>query len=1065
MVPIRYIALFAAWIIGCLFASLTPASEPADAQTAAAADVRFSRDVLPILSDRCFHCHGPDESDRQVDLRLDIRDEALADRGGYAAVVAHRPDESELIDRVTTDDEDLLMPPPDSHRKPLSQREIEILRNWIADGARWGKHWAFEPPVRPDPPTEAANPIDSFVQHRLDAEGMRLAPEATKPTLLRRVSFDLTGLPPTTAELDAFLKDDSPNAYEKAVDRLLQSEHYGERMAMWWLDAARYADTDGFQGDATRTNWPWRDWVIQAFNTNQPFDEFTIEQFAGDLLPKPTPEQILATCFHRNHMTNGEGGRDPEESRIDYVIDRVNTTGTVWLGLTLGCAQCHSHKFDPISHQDYYSLFAFFNSIDEDGKAGNNAKPYLKYKSPSVDRALQEAQRWADHRSTQESLAKAEAEQGFADWLDRQVTRVSSGFQPWHPLRARLLHSVEGTELAQHADGVIQASGPSPRQEDYKIVAPSDLPNITALKLEVFPHPSHTEGKWSRGESGTFILTNVKLQVQRRGDSQVREIDIESAVANLEQPVKARTYGNVKDTLDDDPRNGWTIAWDKESDHPPHAVAVFALAQPLTLAADEELIFWMLHRSTDGDANIGRFRLSLTDQPGAAVRGVEKMPLEELAAVVVDLTADAPCDADGPCGTDAAVPVVAAEIHALTDGKLRQKLVEQYLFDQRGFQIAKREADRARSQLASVKKAAGELNVMVLGERSESRPTHILERGVWDQRGEIVSRAVPDAILPWTTEETPTRLDLARWIVDAKNPLTARVIANHLWQIGFGSGLVRTPEDFGLQGEFPTHPELLDWLAVELIDSGWDVRHLLRRIVSSATYRQSSDVSAELLAADPDNRLLARGARFRLPSWMIRDAALQSSGLLNTAIGGPPVLPYQPEGVWEEIFMGRFTYEPSPGPAQYRRTLYAFWRRSSSPTFLFDSAQRRVCEVSTMRTNTPLHALTLLNDTGMLEAAGELACWAIVSLDQPGERLTAIFRRIVSRFPNDVELGVLSEHLNRASDHYRHSPTDAAELLSVGQAELADAGDSAEIAAYMTVASLIFNLDEAMTHE
>jgi hypothetical protein len=1037
--------------------------EPADYGHSSPTTIRFSRDVLPILSDRCFHCHGPDESDRQADLRLDVRDEAIADQGGYRAIHPGLPDQSNLIERITAGDEDVLMPPPDSHRKPLSQTEIAILRDWIAEGAQWGRHWAFEPPVRPPlpqssvPDGQPGNPIDALIQQRLTSAGLQMSPPASKPTLLRRVSFDLTGLPPTAEELDAFLQDDSPNAYEKAVDRLLQSKHHGERMAMWWLDAARYADTDGFQGDATRTNWPWRDWIVEAFNRNQPFDQFTIEQFAGDLLPHPTPEQIIATCFHRNHMTNGEGGRDPEESRVDYVIDRVNTTGTVWLGMTFGCAQCHSHKFDPISHEDYYSLFAFFNSIDEDGKAGNAAKPYLKYMSSQVEEVITEAQRWSAYCSQREAAARADAERGFTDWLTEQVSRVAMGLEPWQPVIAQTMVSAEGTVLTQGVDGSIQTSGPKPRQDDYQIVARTDLPGITALRLEVLPHDSHTESKWSRGATGTFILTNVKLQVRRLGDSQVREVEIESAVANREEPAKGRAYGNVKDTLDDDPRNGWTTSWDDgQSDHP---TAVFALSQPLTLAEDEEFIFWMLHRSTDGDANIGRFRLSVSDQPGGAVRSVDPMPIERLAAVVAATNTADPSSQDKLSATDLG-------IGNRIDRELRQELLQQYLFTHSAYQQIRRQSDTARRWLAEVKKAAGELSVMVLAERAQPRPTHILERGVWDQPGKSVGPDLPQAILPWNDSDPPTRLDLANWIVDRQNPLTSRVVANHLWQICFGAGLVRTPDDFGLQGEQPTHPELLDWLAVELLENGWDLRRLLKHIVTSDTYRQASDVPASLLEVDPENRLLARGARFRLPSWMIRDAALQASGLLNRTVGGPPVLPYQPAGVWEEIFMGRYTYDPTPGPAQYRRTLYAFWRRSSSPTFLFDSAQRRVCEVSMNRTNTPLHALTLLNDTGMLEASAVLAWSTSKQADPTTEsRLIELFRRIVSRSPSDYEMEMLHDLFNDALSHYRQSPVEATELLSIGQTDFGPMQDAAEVAAYMVVASMIFNLDEAITHE
>lgn len=1005
----------------------------------AAEEVRFSRDVLPILSDRCFHCHGPDPAHREADLRLDQREDAMADRGGYAAVTPGDPQASELLVRLSTDDPELQMPPPDSHRKSLTKSEIEILERWIAEGAAWGRHWAFEPPLRPPVPESHPHPIDAFVQQRLAMEEVEfgLSPEAPRATLIRRLSLDLIGLPPTIDEVDAFVADDSPDAYPRLVARLLNSPHYGERMAMWWLDAARYADTDGYQGDATRTNWPWRDWVVRAFNENRPFDQFTIEQFAGDLLPDATPEQILATCFHRNHMTNGEGGRDPEESRVDYVIDRVNTTGTVWLGLTLGCSQCHSHKFDPISHSDYYSLYAFFNSIDEDGRAGSGAKPYLKYRSPHVERAVAEAGNVVDARKPLEAAALRQATQEFEPWLIDQLAHVQEGFVPWQVLRANSLEGVEGTQLSQEPDGAIQTSGPNPRQDDYRIIAAPDLPRVTGLQLEVFPHESHTEGKLSRGASGEFVLTDVKLQIRREGSSQLRDIEIASAIADVEREAKGRNYGKVSDTLDDDPRNGWTT----ESHDPkqPHR-AVFALAEPLTLRPDEQLIFVLLHRSTEGDANIGRFRVSATDQPGPAVKTLGTMPLEELAATSLADSAKIPA-------------------------QLRQRLLDQFLVDHAPYQEAKEALERAQRQLAEVQRAAGDLSVMVLAEREEPRKTHILERGVWDAHGEEVSRKVPAAILAWPGERTQTRLDLAHWLVSEENPLTARVVVNHLWQLCFGAGLVRTPEDFGLQGEPPTHPALLDWLAVELIEHQWDLQHILRLIVTSETYRQSSHVSPELLLRDPENRLWARGARFRLPSWMIRDVALRTSGLLNPAVGGPPVMPYQPEGVWTEMFMGRYRYEPSQGAAQYRRTLYAFWRRSSSPTFLFDSAQRRVCEVGRRETNTPLHALTLLNDLSMLEASRELARSILPQESSPRSRLSTIFRAIVSRFPSERELEVLQREWERASQHYQAEPQDALRLLNLGQPSAEACSEPQALAAYMVAASLIFNLDEAMTHE
>jgi hypothetical protein len=962
----------------------------------ASASVSFSREVLPILSDNCFGCHGQDESHRSADLRLDTREGALA--------VLQSGD---FMDRITSDDPDEVMPPPKSHKPKLSEVQIGTLRRWINEGAVWGKHWAFEKPVKQ--PVEG-HPVDYFVEQQLINEGLMLSKPAPRHTLLRRLSFDLTGLPPDSS---AAAQD---NAVEATIDALLASPHFGERMAMWWLDAARYSDTDGFQQDAERTNWPWRDYVVDSFNANKPFDQFTIEQFAGDLLPNATAEQKLATCFHRNHMTNGEGGRDKEESRIDYVLDRVNTTGTVWMGLTLGCTQCHTHKFDPITHHDYYSMTAFFNSIEEDGSAGTKAKPYMSYTSPYAQRAVTEAKQLVEQRRPLEQAARSAAEKPFIAWLKEQEQRVGKGFTAWTVLRGAI-ESEEGTELKQTADGRVTAGGPNPKQDDYRLITTAPQGRITGLKLEVLP----LNGKLSRGKTGEFILTDVKVQARQQGSTQVRDISVANAVANKQAGSKPREYGDVKGTLDDDPRNGWTTkGLPQDATYEAH----YELAEPLMLAADEELVIVMFQRSTDGDANLASFRWSITGERGPAVREFGPAPLEELAA-----------------------------------GKPnRERLFAQFLEDHAPYQVAKSSLSRAEAQLKEVTAAAGKLNVQVLAERKEPRVTQVLLRGVWDKKGDVVKHDVPAAIAPWPEGAPRDRLGLAKWIVSRENPLTARVVVNHIWQMLFGHGLVRTPDDFGLQGQRPTHPELLDWLAVDFMQNGWDVKRLIKVLVTSKTYQQDSRAGQELIARDPQNRLLARGPRFRLPAWMIRDAALAASGLLNPALGGPPVRPHQPEGVWEEIFMGRFTYEPSQGAAQYRRTLYAFWRRSIAPTFLFDSAQRRVCEVGMTRTNTPLQALTLLNDQTMREAAQALAAMAIQHADESEKQLKALYLSVLSREPSAEELMIMQRELKRAEEHYATTPADAVSFL------VSDKADRRH-AALTLVASLVFNLDEAMTHE
>jgi len=949
-----------------------------------------------------------------ANLRLDTREGATAERKSGAAIVPGKPDDSRLMARIAPADPKRLMPPAYSHKDPLDARQVALFRAWIEQGAPWGKHWSFEQPVKPA--TNTAAPIDELVSRRLAREKLTLAAPATRATLARRLAFDLTGLPPTPVALEGFLNDKSPQAYERYVDKLLASENYGERMAMWWLDVARYADTDGFQADATRSNWPWRDWVVTAFNRNQPFNQFTIEQFAGDLLPNPTAEQRIATAFHRNHMTNGEGGRDPEESRVDYVIDRTNTTGAVWLGLTVGCTQCHSHKFDPISHNDYYSLTAFFNSIDEDGRAGKGAKPYFKYKSGYAAAAIAEVKTLLDARKKDEAAAKTAAEAPFKTWLAAQQEAVRGGFKAWRALVPVSLEAAEGTKLLAGADAVIAATGPNPRQDDYRVVAVMTGLRMTGIMLEVFPQ----EGKVSRGKSGEFILTDIKVQVRKTGSSQVRDIMVSGAVADYSADKKKNdNYGDIKDTLDDDPRNGWTT---KGADAKAPHTGVFEFAEPLQLAADEQLIFEMRHRSTLGDSNIACFRLSVTDQPGPAVQSVENAPLEQLAMGMND--------------------------------KVRQRLLEQFLISYAPYKKAKDALDRAQSQFDEVKGAAS-VDVMVLADRKEPRESNVLLRGQWDKKGDRVTPNIIPAVAPFPADAPRNRLGLAQWLVSRENPLTARVIVNQLWQLVFGMGLVKTTEDFGLQGEQPTHPELLDWLAVEFVESGWDVKHILRLLVNSATYKQRSEVTPELLAKDPENRLLARGPRYRLPSWMLRDVALSYAGLLNPAIGGPPVKPYQPDGVWEELFMGRFKYVASEGRSQYRRTLYAFWRRSIAPTFLFDSAQRRSCEVRLSRTNTPLQALTLLNDETYLEASRVIA--------EQVPSVNGIFERIVGRAPAAAEQAVLRREYSRARTLYSARPQESVKFLTVGQHK-ATAPD-AELAARMYVASMVLNLDEAITHE
>lgn len=1024
---------------------LTSGLQPA----AAVDDIRFGRDILPILAENCFACHGPDEEDRHAGLRLDTFEGATALIEGHAAVVPGDPAAGTLVQRIVSTDPDEVMPPPKSHKPPLDADQAALLVRWIEQGAPWGRHWSLElPQATPLPPITrpADNAIDAWINHQLEREGFEANGPAASHSRVRRLSFALTGLPPDPEDIERFVGDPSPETWRSMVRKYLDSPNYGERMAMWWLDAARYSDTDGFQIDENRTNWPWRDWVIDAFNSNMPFDRFTLEQFAGDLLPDPTPEQIIATAFHRHHMTNGEGGRDPEESRIDYVIDRINTIGSVWLGTTLACAHCHTHKYDPVSHAEYFSLAAFFNSIDEDGRAGRGAKPYHNYKSPHVARARGEA--GAVEAETKAALQQAReaATEPFIPWLDDRLVVVGDDYRTWHRF-GETAWSTDGTELVPdpRSEG-FRAQGPDPNHETYLVAGrmPDALERINGFRLHVLPVPEddlpdgidEQHGRLARGGDGWFVVSTMKARVRVEGSAITREIDLVHAVADVNDPgAKRRGYGNVQDTLNDDARNGWTTAQAAPGEA---RVAQFAFAEPWVPTEGEELVIEIGQRSTDGHANIARFRLEVIGEPGAAARSLGPTPLQRLAENPHQSAAD-------------------------VSGDLRKDLFEQFLVDHAPFQAAKARHDRAVAQLNEIKRSEG-VDVMVLAEREQPRPTHILIRGEWDQKGDVVEPGVIEALGPWPEGEPLNRIGLARWITSPENPMTARVIVNHLWTLMFGNGLVRTVDDFGLLGEHPSHPELLDHLALEFIASGWDVKAMIETMVTSEAWQRDSHVRPDHLERDPFNRLLARGPRFRLPSWMLRDAALHHADLLNDAIGGPPVRPYQPEGIWEEITMGRFTYHPSLGPAQYRRSVYAFWRRSSAPTFLFDSAQRRVCEVNVPRSNTPLHALVMLNEGTQLEAARALADVAMAqAADAAADRLRQIFEKVTARSPEEPEMAVLMREHVRALDHWQQHPDEARKFISVGQRPPAD--EPAATAAIMLIASMILNLDEAIHHE
>ncbi len=1013
--------------------------------TSADDSVSFRDEVLPLLSDRCFHCHGPDEVSREADLRLDVADSAIEDRGGYKAIEPGDAEASEVMARITAPaDDDLIMPPVAAGTKPLSPEEIEVFRKWIDSGAEWQQHWSFERVERPEPPSVedaswSENPVDRFVRKRLESEGLQPAPPASRAAQLRRVSLALTGLPPTAEELAGFLADTSPNAYEQAVDRLLASPHYGERMAYGWLDVARYADSDGYQQDENRDNWPWRDWVIRSYNENKPFDRFTIEQFAGDLLPDATPDQIIATCFHRNHLTNGEGGRDPAESRVDYVLDRVNTMGTAWLGLTLGCCQCHTHKYDPITQHEYYELTAFFNSIDEDGRAGKRAKPYYDYELPND--AQYNEKRLRPYRG---SVASAEAKvkrleaaaaKRFDAWLAEVAAQVkSSDGRPidWQTVQAEeLTASKPELKLKQQDDGSILVGRQSnPDKVNYYVAGRSPSDTVTALRLEALPHPTHTAGGLSRSNSGNIVLTDIEVRLRQAGKKDSLPLALASAEADFEQPG----YGAAA-VIDDRAETGWAV-WSGSIDRP--RTLVLRLAEPTRVPDDAMLVVRLKHQSNHKKHHLGRFRLAVTEAASPSLDNLRNKPLSILRdkETVADLS-----DAE------------------------RDALYSHYIEHDGAIGTARGQLAMRRKKLTDAERQST-VKVMVLRERREPRKTWLLERGVWNQHGDEVSSDIPEVLgsLPEGTKRN--RLSLARWLVSRDNPLTARVTVNRYWQGLFGAGLVRTPEDFGLQGERPTHPGLLDWLAAEFMESGWDIKHIQRLIVTSQAFRQSSRFREELADRDPENRLVARGPRYRLASPLLRDQALAASGLLTPTLGGEPVFPYQPKGVWYDASQGKFPYVQSQGAELYRRSLYGFWRRNAAPPALFDAADRRTCTVNLVRTNSPMQALNLLNDPTYVEAARALAARALADGGEtPAEQIAWAFNRVLARQPDVREASILSQQHAAYLDRFNAAPEKADSLLAVGESPRSSDADPIRLAAMTATMNVVLNLDETLNLE
>lgn len=1014
----------------------------------------FNRDIRPILSDACFQCHGPDEQHREAGLRLDLRDVAIGKlASGKTAIVPHNLDESELVRRLTTEDAELRMPPGDSG-KTITPRQIELLKRWVSEGADYAGHWAFTAPVRPPVPETtandmSANPIDRFIHARLKTAGLTQNPPADKTTLLRRVTLDLTGLPPTLAEIDAFLADDSPEAYEKVVDRLLESPHYGERMALQWLDFARYADSNGYQIDSSRFMWPWRDWVIDAYNRNLPFDQFTIEQIAGDLLPNAAPDQIVATGFNRNHRLNGEGGIIGEEWRIETVIDRVETTGLTWLGLTFNCCRCHDHKFDPIKQTEFYQFFAFFNNVPESGTLQGETKntdPVIIVNTPAMQAQRAAIQQEIVAAQNQLEEKKKLLPELVAAWEPGFREQLKTKSEPWSLLDLREVKSTGGATFTKQPDGTYLASGENAAHDTYEISTSLASGNFTGLLLECFPDASLPNQSLGRYPNGNFVLTRVAAEISAPSLKEPLKANFAKVAADYSQ-----NGWDIQNVLGQDHSKGWAV--DGPTKREPRR-AMFLAEQPLTVPAEATLVVRLYHEAI-AQHNIGRFRLSATSLPASSVT-LEGAQIPELVTQAIVTESAKRTPEQQRALTD--------YYQASTDNPIQQ---------------AASAVKQLELRLTELDKTAP--NVMVMRE-GPVREAFRLNRGEYDQPAEKVSAGVPAFLPPLPADAPNNRLGLAQWMVSPSNPLTSRVWVNRVWEKFFGTGLVKTSENFGSQAEYPSHPELLDWLAVEFREptvtppiagqpaKPWDMKAFQKLIVMSATYRQSSQVSLEQLQADPENRLLARSPRIRLKGEFVRDQALAVSGLLTPTIGGPSVRPYMPEGVWDETsrYGDLRNYQHDKGAGLYRRSMYTVWKRTAAPPtmLLFDAPNREVCTVRRSRTNTPLQALSLLNEITFVEAARQLGQRMLLDGgNSPEERITYGFRVALGRVPTEQELNVLKAGLLADLEKYKTDAAAAKELVSFGDA-LPDAKlDIAELAAYAVTANVLLNLDEFITRE
>ena len=1015
--------------------------------SARAGGLSYSRDIRPILADNCFACHGHDDQKRKADLRLDLRETAIKPaKYGAIAIVPGKPDQSELVRRIGTSKDDDRMPPASGNKK-LTAAQIQALRRWVADGAVFEKHWAFVAPVRPAVPTVkdgqwARNDIDRFILARLESERLQPSPDAEKVTLIRRVYLDLIGLPPTIEEVDAFLKDNSAGAYEKVVEHLLASPHYGERWGRHWLDAARYADTDGFEKDKLRQVWFYRDWVIGAFNRDLPYDQFLIEQIAGDELPDPTQDQIVATGFLRNAMLNEEGGVDPEQFRMDAMIDRMDCIGKSILGLTIQCAQCHSHKYDPLSQEEYYRLFAFLNN-DSEAQRVVYTPDDLK-KVADLCRQMREIEGSLKHQY-------AGWEQRMAEW----EKEVSKDQPQWTTLELEDLGEMDQRYILQK-DGSYLAQGYAPTKFTIPFRSKTKLSGITAFRLELLTDPNLPRGGPGRSIQGTCALSEFSVEVAPADHPDKKmKVKFAGATSDFHQPVKdlepifddrtkdKRITGPVKFAIDGDDKSAWGIDAGPGRRNQDRK-AVFTCEQPIGFEDGTTLDIHLKqnHGGWNSDDNqnnnLGRFRISVTSAPGNIIAD----PLPKTVREILSIPRE-----------------------------LRSERQQEEVFSYWRTTVPQWSDANAKIEALWKQWPQGE-DTLTFEQRGEPRQTHVLTRGDWLKPGKSVMPGIPAFLHQLPEHYEPTRMTLARWLSDRNSPTTARALVNRMWQEYFGTGLVATSEDFGTQGELPSHPQLLDWLACEFMESGWSIKHMQRLIVESATYRQGSKVMPELLAKDPYNRLLARGPRIRVEGEIVRDIALSASGLLNDKMGGPSIMPPAPAFLFQPpASYGPFPWVDAKGADRYRRGVYVFRRRSTPYPMLqtFDTPNGESSCVRRMRTNTPLQALVTLNEPTFVECARALAR---KTLEEGGEsdpeRITYAFRRALARMPTNTEkdelLSLLDKERTRIADGWLN-PNELTTGKADAPADLPKGITPTQWAAYTVVSRVLLNLDETITNE